>query len=328
MRRLFLCLCVCFLFGCDTGTSLRLFEKQKHWMEDETRLKILCTTRMIEDLVAKVGGEYVNTLSLITGEIDPHSYQLVKGDDEKLLRADWIFANGLGLEHGPSLRTYLSMSNKCTFLGDVWADKYPERLLIIEGGVDPHIWQDVSIWMEGIDVIVEVLQKMLPQHADVFRLNGDAFAKELAELHKKIQKELHSLPQELRYLVTSHDAFNYFCRAYLALEEEIDSSEWEKRCVAPEGLAPDSQMSSSEIRQIIQYMKKHQIHVLFPESNVSQNSIKKLQSAGRESGLSLEIVNEVLFGDAMGEEGTREGTYIGMIEHNVQVIVKALKGEK
>ena len=275
---------------------------------------------MIADLVNQIGREYVDTITLIKGELDPHSYQLVKGDDEKLRFAQLIFYNGLTLEHGPSLREYLQKSPTSVGLGDRIKMDHPELILDYNGQLDPHIWMDISLWAKTIPYIVEGLIAIQPEHAQYFKANGEALLNEMLDVHKKMIASMHEIPENKRYLVTSHDAFNYFARAYLRAENEHDKIDWQKRFAAPEGLSPDSQLSTTDIQFIINYMKTHDIQVLFPESNVSQDSIRKILSAGNEYGLHLIIATPFLYADAMGEPGSSGDTYLKMIQHDVKLI--------
>lgn len=305
------------------------FEGSSHasqeWMKPNDKVKVLSTTAMISDLVKQVGGDYVDTISLIKDGLDPHSYQLVKGDNEKLAAADLIFYNGLGLEHGPSLQTYLRKSPKATVLGDRLMKKDPALIIHFQGQVDPHIWMDASLWSQTIPIIVQALSAKDPAHADFFHQKGEQLQAELTALDKEIRQELQSIPESQRYLVTSHDAFNYFARAYLASDEEIKKNNWQKRFSAPEGLAPESQISTTDIQSIIDYMQKYQIHVLFPESNVSRDSIHKILNAGKSKGMNLKIASEPLYADAMGVPGSSGDTYIKMIRHNAKTIAGYLQ---
>ncbi len=124
--------------------------------------------------------------------------------------------------------------------------------------------------------------------------------------------------------MTSHDAFNYFARAYLAEEGEIETKDWEKRFAAPEGLAPESQLSVKDIQGIIDHLKQHSIHLLFPESNVSRSSIKKILQAGQEHGLNVSIASCALYGDAMGAPGSEGDTYLKMIHYNARMIAEEM----
>lgn len=295
-------------------------ERVKDWMKPNGRIKTLSTIAMINDVVSRVGGEHIDPLVLITGELDPHSYQLVKGDDEKLAIADVIFYNGLNLEHGPSLKKSLHDNSKAIALGDRVRQVEPELILEYNGQTDPHIWMDMQLWMRTIPYVVEALSKRDPEHAEEYKANGEQLAKELAEVDAQIRGELQSIPEEKRYLVTSHDAFNYFTRSYLATDEEVKNGEWQKRFAAPEGLSPDSQLSAHDIRAIVSHLAEYRIQVLFPESNLSRDSIRKIVDAAREKGLDVYIADCPLYGDAMGAPGSDGDTYAKMIEHNAKLV--------
>ncbi|ADI39017.1 uncharacterized metal-binding lipoprotein CPn_0349/CP_0411/CPj0349/CpB0356 [Waddlia chondrophila 2032/99] len=312
---LLLCLCL----GCSTQPS-----ELSIWLKPNGKIKILSTIGMIEDLVKQVGGDRVDTLTLVKGELDPHSYQLVKGDDEKLAYADIVFYNGLGLEHSPSLRQSLESHPKAYGLGDWILAHDPSLILTYNGTVDPHIWMDASLWAQTIIKIVEVLSENDPEHAKDYQSRGEALYRELIDAHFELQHLMQEVPSKKRYLVTSHDAFNYFARAYLAADREIEDGSWQKRFAAPEGLAPESQLSAADIRLILDHMKKYKIRVIFPESNVSRASIRKLKDAGNEEGLNLEIAPGPLYGDAMGPPGSSGDTYLKMLVHNVRLIAKYL----
>jgi len=279
---------------------------------------------MISDLVEKVGGKHVDNICLIAPNLDPHSYQLVKGDDEKLQFASIIFANGLGLEHGPSLHQYLTNSKKAVQVGDEIAKTAPEAVLTFQGQTDPHIWMDISLWMRALPVVVKALSEQDPAHAELFRTNAEKLSQEMGMAHKKTREELLTVPDSKRFLVTSHDAFNYFARAYLATDEELKNNTWEKRFQAPEGLAPESQLSSKHIQEILTHLMKYRIHVIFPESNLNKDSIRKLVQAGQEEGLHLGIADDPLYGDAMGPPGSDGDTYLKMIDHDKRILMQYL----
>lgn len=304
--------------GGDSQNNLKTF------MTSNGKLKILSTTAMINDIVQRVAKDRVDTIVLIAGNLDPHSYQLVKGDDEKLSYADLIFANGLGLEHGASLQSFLGSSSKTIFLGNLVQKKFPDSILYVKGQIDPHLWMDLSLFSETIPFIVAALSEKDPSHAKEYQERGEAFLKELKALHEVIKGELHQIPKERRYLVTSHDAFNYFARSYLAEEDELKEGSWRERFDAPEGLAPDNQLSSADIQHIVQHLLKHQIKVIFPESNVSQDSIKKIQNATSSFGLEVSIAKDPLYGDAMGAPGSDGDSYPKMLHHNGKIILKYL----
>lgn len=311
------------LAGCSSEDRGAHVQSLRQWMEPNGKLKVLSTTAMISDIVQDVGGEHVDALPLIVGELDPHSYQLVKGDDEKLIFADLIFFNGLGLEHGPSLQSFLLGHSKAIPLGDNIQNAEPNLILSYKGQLDPHIWMDISLWAKAVPYIVEALSKKDPSHAESYQLNGQNLIEKMMNEHAIIRKELQAIPASKRYLVTSHDAFNYFARAYLA-ETGENIQAWQERFAAPEGLAPDSQLSVTNIQEIIAHLKKYQIQVIFPESNISRDSIRKIVQAAKEIGLDVSIATTPLYADAMGKKGSDGDTYLKMINHNAQTIAESL----
>ena len=311
-------------FSCSTDERRERANHLEEWQQAQGKIKVLSTLEMINDIVKEIGGDHIASLTLIKGQLDPHSYQLVKGDDEKLAAADLIFFNGLGLEHGPSLQHYLQGNPKAIALGDSVLLQFSKEILQYQSQLDPHIWMDISLWAKTIPVIVGALSKQSPENAAEFRANGAKLTTKMHTRHLELRQLLTSIPEQERFLVTSHDAFNYFARAYLATDEERLSGGWQKRFAAPEGLAPDSQLNPVDIQIIIDHLKKYDIHVLFPESNISKDSIRKIVDAGEEKGLKLRVADAYLYGDAMGQPGSDGDTYLKMMKHNAMIIRKNL----
>jgi len=324
LKFLWMVLYCCLLTGCSEQHQKRQADFQ-NWIQPNQKVKVLSTTAMIDDLVKQVGGDHVNSLTLIQGKLDPHSYQLVKGDDEKLAFAQVIFYSGLGLEHGPSLQQYLSENPHAVSLGDRISQQQATDVIYVNGQKDPHIWMDISLWAKTVPMIVETLSQKDPSHRQEYEANGQKLLQEMAKAHQQVKEIMQQVPASKRYMVTSHDAFNYFARAYLAEDNEISTGEWQKRFNAPEGLAPESQLSTANIRLIINYLKKYQIHLLFPESNVSRDSIKKIVQAGNEQGLNIAIACCPLYGDAMGEPGSEGDTYLKMILYNAKTLASHME---
>lgn len=321
----FLCFCLFIGGGCSNGSSDSQGSQLKDWFEAGGKLKVLSTTAMIDNIVKEVGGDNIQSITLINGQLDPHTYQLVKGDDEKLSGADVIFYNGLGLEHGPSLQRYLHQQSKAIGLGDIIRKDDPGIILMQDGQIDPHIWMDISLWMRTVDIIVRELSARDPQNSAQYVKNGMKLKKQMEIAHQEALDLIGSIPVDKRYLVTSHDAFNYFTRTYLATPEERLNGDWRKRFAAPEGLAPEGQLSAKDIQGIIDYLSTHKIYVLFPESNVSKDSIKKIVNAGSKEGVVLTMAEIPLYADAMGPPGSDGDTYLKMVKHNVLTIVQYLK---
>ena len=293
-----------------------------HWAEQNGKLKVLSTTAMIDDVVGQIGKERIDHLPLIMGEIDPHSYELVKGDDEKLSMATMIFFNGLGLEHGASLRYHIERHPHAVGVGNVILEKQPGLILRSDQETDPHIWMDISLWSQIIAPIVEALSLADPEGGDYYRANGEELQKKMLQEHRRIHDSLQGIVRNKRFLVTSHDAFNYFTRAYLASPDEKERSEWQKRCAAPEGLAPDGQLSASDIQKIVDHLIAYRIETVFPESNISRDSLKKIVHACAQKGLKVKISEDTLYGDAMSAGSSDADTYLNMIEHNAHVLIE------
>lgn len=324
MHQIIIAALLLIIAACSCRDSSDRFRSLQQWMTPNGKLKVLSTTSMINDIVRQVGGDHVDGLALVIGELDPHSYQLVKGDDEKLAFSDLIFYNGLGLEHGPSLQSYLLKQPKAISLGDAIRRANPSVILDYKGQIDPHIWMDISLWAKTIPHIVAALSSKDPAHAEDYRTNGTKLLYEMDQAHKEVKAELQQIPSLKRYLVTSHDAFNYFTRSYLASEGESEDA-WHARFAAPEGLAPDSQLSATDIQAIVDHLRRYHIRVLFPESNISRDSIRKIVQSASDKGMKVEIATDYLYADAMGKPDSDADTYLKMIRHNATVIAKYLK---
>jgi manganese/zinc/iron transport system substrate-binding protein len=295
----------------------------QEWMQDNGKIKVLSTTAMIHDLVAKIGGDKIDALCLIVGEIDPHSYELVKGDDEKFERADLLFHNGLRLEHGASLHHRILKHPTSISIGDKIQKLQPEKILWRQTQIDPHIWMDVELWSCATSIIEEALILTMPDSAEYFHKRAEALKIELLLVHQTIKDRLQSVAPKKRYLVTSHDAFDYFTKAYLREEQEED---WQKRFAAPEGLAPEGQISPSDIQAVIDHLMRYQIHEVFPESNVSRDALKKIAEACDNLEFHVKIIERPLHGDAMGAKGSDADDYIKMMLHNAEVLSSAWEG--
>jgi manganese/zinc/iron transport system substrate-binding protein len=300
-------------------------DAQSVWFSDNGKVKVLCTTHMIQDLVQGIGGDLVDCLTLIPGESDPHSYQLVKGDDEKLKRADIIFYNGLGLEHGPSLTQVLKKNPKAHAVGDYIRKVKPKDIVFIDKTPDPHVWMDVALWKEAIPHILEILSRALPQRVEQLQNGARTLELNLEMVDAEILSRLSSIPQSQRYLVTTHDAFNYFARAYLCQKKELRKDLWKERVQAPEGLAPDSQLSTADIKRLVDHIIRYGISVIFTEANVNYDSIYKIADAARKKGHFVEIAQKHLYADSLGPTGSGAETYQSMMRYNSIVISDSLR---
>lgn len=281
--------------------------RARAWFEAERQLHIVASTSMVADLVRAVGQERVCVWTLIGPGHDPHSYELVKGDSDFLERADLIVFNGLGLEHGASMRGIQAFAVGDHLLGS-------HKLIYDEGGaLDPHIWMDVALWAAGLEPLAEKLGSLDPGSLEFFRANAKKAQGELLELHQAIREQLMALPAERRYLVTAHDAFRYFTRAYLG-------KDWQERLAAVEGLSPHGQVSLADLRGVAYFIRAHQVGTIFPESYLSRAFLQKLLH-----GLETQAqVSEMgLCADTMLESADFD--YVASMQHNAKIIREALQ---
>lgn len=308
------------LFACSQVNTKRNALKQ--WVEAEGKIKVLATTPIVKSLIQQIGGEEIALISVMEGDLDPHAYEIVKGDGEKFAFADVVFATGLMLEHSASMHYQLTSHKNVVFLGDEVLAKYPGRIIYVDGQVDPHIWMDPSLWSLCIDPVVEKLSSLDPQKKEVFMANAEKTKRAFQEIDESLQKRFANIPSHKKYLVTSHDAFNYFVKRYFASPQEAENGEWQERMKALQGLAPDEQISSSEIQNIVDHIHKHKIGVIFPETNLSRDALEKVREAMQRKGISVRLADETLYGDTMGDK-----EYLEMIHSNAQVIAKYLGEE-
>lgn len=318
MRNIVLCLVAC--LGCGCSVFKEKSARAAAWFEDNERIKVVGTTSMVCDLVRAVGGERVDVWCLIAGGHDPHSYELVKGDSDFLERADLVVFSGLGLEHGSSLQRAAADSAKNLVLGSYFLEVAQEQLLYDDGGaLDPHIWMDISLWSQAIDPVAERLQQMDRKHAAFFADRADALRLQLQALHRECRELLMALPEERRYLVTAHDAFQYFTRAYLAEESEKKGGGWQKRLNAAEGLAPHGQVSIKDLSGVVQFIEEHHVPCIFPESYLGQTFLQKILQ-----GLHVRarVSEKGLCADTMLEEA--DFNYAASMQHNARIIYEEL----
>jgi manganese/zinc/iron transport system substrate-binding protein len=279
--------------------------------ESNGKKQVVATTGMIADLVRRVGGDTVEVQQIMGPGVDPHLYKPKESAIRRLFRADLIFYNGLHLE-GKMVRL-LEKNPKAVPVSHDLHDQHPERLLEDEGQHDPHIWFDVSLWLETLDVVERELTRLQPEHAELYHRHAEAYRIELQALHEEVMHALASIPKERRVLVTAHDAFRYFGRAY---DVEV---------VGLQGVSTANEAGLSKVREVVDLIVERKIKAIFVESSVPPDGIKAVQEGCRRRGHEVEIADETLFSDAMDEPGTPGGTYPGMVWHNVRLMVRALK---
>ncbi len=307
------------LTGCDLMQSDTQAEQIREWSSGTDKLKVLSTTAMIGDLVEVIGGDRISHLTLIRGEVDPHNYVPLKGDQEKFDLAQVIFANGLGLEHGAA-RSLEEVSRKVVSMGD---SIDANQIILVSGVQDPHIWMDLSIWKEACSIIEKSLSAIDPEGRSYYKANSDKLAEEMARIDSEMVSRFQALDEKVRYLVTSHDAFNYFTRHYLAQQHEQRGEGWRARFIAPEGLSPEGQLGPQHIKAVCDFMVEHQVEVIFPESNLGRGGLTKIiQSLPK--GYTARLSNLELYSDAMGGFKKSEGKcrYLYVMKQNGDRIIE------
>ena len=282
----------------------------------DTQLNVVTTTGMIADIAKNVGGDHVQVTSLMGPGIDPHLYKASAGDVNRLFEADIIFYTGLHLE--ASMGKVLERFNESGATTVAVAETIdPEKLQAppeFEGFYDPHVWFNVAFWMDAATAVQDALIAIDPAHADDYAANAQAYLAELSELDAYVAEQAARVPKEQRVLITAHDAFNYFGKAY----------SFEVRGL--QGISTASEAGTADVQDLARFITERRIPAIFVESSVPPRTVEAVQAAVRAQGFDVQIGGE-LFSDAMGSPGTPEGTYDGMVRHNIDTIVGALLGE-
>lgn len=270
---------------------------------------------MVADLVRNVGGEHVEVLQVMGAGVDPHLYKTTRDDVQDIMGADAVFYSGLMLE-GKMADTLVKIGRtRPVFAVTELIDE--SQLLEPDdapGHPDPHVWMDVAAWSECVGAVSDALAEILPEHADEFAANAATYRERLTELDAYARKTVDSIPESQRVLVTSHDAFNYFGRAYGLDVQGV------------QGLSTESEAGLQRINELVSLLVDKQVPAVFVETSVSSKNIQALVDGARSRGHDVRIGGE-LFSDAMGSSGTTEGTYVGMLDHNVTTVARALGGD-
>lgn len=274
------------------------------------RLEVVCTTGMVGDLVARVGGERVRVTVLMGEGVDPHLYKVSPGDVRDLIRADLIFYSGLHLE-GKMGEVFARLARRKPTVAVTAGLDHEGLLRTAEGAADPHVWFDVSLWARGLEVVRKALATADPAHAGEFEARADAYEADLSRLHEECRARVSAIPEGRRLLVTAHDAFGYFGRAY-GME-----------VMGIQGLSTESEASVLEVNRLVDLLCERRIPAVFIESSLSDRNVRALVEGCAARGHRV-VVGGELYSDAMGTPGTPEGSYEGMVRHNVETIVRGL----
>ncbi len=278
----------------------------------EAPLKVVATTGMIADAARQVGGDQVEVKGLMGPGVDPHAYRQTRSDIVAMTRADLILWHGLYLE-AQMEDFFHDLGRKRTVVAvaegvdksklrahDDYADKY-----------DPHVWMSPALWRDVVAEVQEALTEARPEAAGIFAANAQAHLAELEQLEAYAGQALASVPENNRVLVTAHDAFGYF------------GAEYGYEVMGIQGISTQSEAGLNRIGELVDALVEKQLTAVFVESSVSDRSMRALIEGAAAKGHEVGVGGE-LYSDAMGEPGTYEGTYIGMLDHNITVVAGAL----
>ncbi|MEE4606258.1 MAG: zinc ABC transporter substrate-binding protein [Desulfobacteraceae bacterium] len=276
-------------------------------------MKVAATVGMVADIVKEVAGDKAALKNIIGSGIDPHVYNPTRGDVAILLKSDIIFYAGLLLE-GQMSDVLVKVSRKRPAYAVT--ELLKKDYLIHDNQTnhhDPHVWMDVQGWMKAVDVVADALTAFDPPNKEYYVNNAQQYQAQLRQLDDYARQAIASIPEEQRVLVTAHDAFNYMSRAY-GIE-----------VLGIQGISTESEAGIKDINRIVDALVTRRIPAVFVESSVSDKNVKALIEGAASRGHQVRIGGE-LFSDAMGPPGSYEGTYIGMIDHNITIITRALSG--
>lgn len=310
MKRLIILLFIILIFtsyGCDIKNASN--------PNSDANVHVVATIGMITDIVKNVGGENVHVEGMMGPGVDPHLYKPTAKDLQRLNSADIIFYNGLHLESKMGdVLSKMPGDAKTVAVTDGVDKALLLSLPEFERQYDPHLWFDVSLWMKVVENVRDSLCELDPDNKTAYQTNANQYLTELMELHQYVKTQVERVPQTQRVLVTAHDAFNYFGKAYGFEVKGL------------QGISTVSEAAISDVQELAAFIAKRRIPAIFVESSVPSRSLEAVKAAVKAKGYNVQIGGE-LFSDAMGHAGTPEGTYIGMVRHNIDTIVKALLDE-
>ncbi len=278
-------------------------------------LKVVATTGMIADTAMRIGGDAVEVKALMGPGVDPHSYRQTRTDIVAMAKADLVLWNGLYLE-AQMEEVLEDLASRTTVRAVGEAIPVEMRLAhdTYKNRFDPHVWMDSSLWRIVALDVRDALIEAAPEHRAEFEANAEAFLGEIDALVEYSKKVLATVPEGARVLVTAHDAFNYFGEAF---GFEV---------VGIQGISTESEAGLNRTTELVDMLVERGISSVFVESSVSDRSVRALVEGAAARGREVRIGGE-LYSDAMGKPGTYEGTYIGMIDHNVTTISRGLGGD-
>lgn len=297
------------LFGILTSACDSPNQKKAH----KSKPLVVATTGMIADALKNIVGDVMRVQAIMGPGVDPHLYKATREDLSLLREADLIFYNGLHLEGkmGEVLEK-LARQKPIFAIGNQIDTKKLHTISPQSDAIDPHIWFDVLLWSEAIQITTKALIEFDPSKKDLFTKNANQFLKKLRDLDAEVREQIQSIDKKRRVLITAHDAFGYFGRAY---DIEVRGLQ---------GISTVSEFGLKDISDLVDFIVKRKIKAVFVESSIPKKSLEAVVQGCQQNNHPVKI-GGTLFSDAMGAEGTPEGTYLGMLRYNVKTITEALK---
>jgi manganese/zinc/iron transport system substrate-binding protein len=283
-----------------------------HHTSISNTIRVVCTTSIIADTVKAIGGDYISITCLMGPGIDPHVYRAREGDVHTLAAADIIFYHGLHLE-GKMAHVLSTMHRYTTSVAVTHTIPKDQLIIPPDSGnqYDPHIWFDASLWIYVAQCIGTTLATYDPAHAAEYEQRTHEYIKELQELDTTIKKSMNEIPQDNRIIITAHDAFSYFGKAYGCT------------VVGLQGISTESEAGIADITNLVAYIIEHRVPVVFAESSLSPKALEALCDACAARGWHLTL-GPTLYTDALGDKNTQAGTYLGMMQYTIDVFTHAL----
>lgn len=307
--------CLAMLAGCTPSGGAKSDSTQTSTWNGDGPFEVVCTTGMVADIVREVGGPHIKVVQLMGAGVDPHLYKATRDDVAKLMNGQMVIYSGLMLE-GKMTDSLIKIARQKPVVAVT--ERLDETTLLepedFGGHPDPHVWMDVAAWSKAVESVAAALAEFDPKHADDYRKSSEAYRAQLTQLDDYGKKSMASIPTDSRLLITSHDAFNYFGRAY-GLEVQ-----------GVQGISTESEAGLQQINSLVDQIVQRKVKAVFVESSVPRKNIQALVEGAKARGHEVAIGGE-LFSDAMGSEGTYEGTYVGMIDHNITTVARALGGD-
>jgi manganese/zinc/iron transport system substrate-binding protein len=299
--------------GCVGRTSQEASSFEKS--DRSGKIQVIATVGMVADLVQRIGQTNVEVTQIMGAGVDPHLYKATRDDVQSIMQGDLVFYSGLMLE-GKMIDTLVKLGRGKKVIAvtealDESSLLEPEEF---QGHFDPHVWMDASAWAKCCNVIANGLSEHDPEHTKQYHEAAEALEAEILKMHQYGKDCIATIPEGSRVLITSHDAFNYFGRAY-GLE-----------VMGIQGISTESEAGLQRINEFVDLLVDRKVQAVFVESSVPRKNIDSLIEGAKSRGHEVKVGGE-LFSDAMGLGGTYEGTYLGMLDHNITTVTRALGGK-